>query len=251
MTPRFLALLLGASALATSLAGCNTLERLSEIGEPPRTTAITDPTKAPGYQPVSLPMPSGVEPRAGANSLWRPGSRNFLKDQRASAVGDIVSVTINMSDSAQFKDQTQTSLNNSEAANPNFTFFGLEGSLNKVLPSAASPSNLFSFGSSSGINGNGQLSRQEQVVVHLAAEVVQKMPNGNLVIRGSQELRVNSELRVLTLSGIIRPADITSANTINSSQIAEARITYGGRGTLSDVQQARYGQQLFDALAPF
>lgn len=240
-----------AVAAAALLASCNTLDRLTEVGGPPKTSAIDDPTKAPGYKPVDLPMPAGSAPQPGPNSLWRPGARDFFKDLRATEVGDIITVVINMTDSATLKNNTNAVSANSDAANSNFTFFGYENSLKHVLPSTVNPANLFNFGSNSTVNGTGTLTRQETVTVDMAAVVTQKLPNGNLVLSGTQELRVNGELRQLSVKGIIRPQDIASNNTISSDQIAEARIVYGGRGTLSDVQTARWGQQLFDILMPF
>ncbi|HIJ38242.1 MAG TPA: flagellar basal body L-ring protein FlgH [Rhodospirillaceae bacterium] len=237
-------------ALGLSVSGCTFLERLAEVGEPPKISGIQDPTKSQNYTPVSLPMPTPTAPQPGANSLWRPGARAFFKDQRATEIGDILTVQVNINESGQLKNQTSTATANSEAANPNFTMFGMEKSVGKVL-GGASTTDLFNFGSTSGLSGTGSMQRQEQVTVNLAAVITQKLPNGNLVISGRQELRVNAELRELSVKGIIRPEDIASNNTISSNQIAEARISYGGRGTLSDVQTARYGQQLFDLVAPF
>jgi flagellar L-ring protein precursor FlgH len=239
--------LLASAALA--LSGCaNFLDKLSEVGQPPRESAIKDPTRQPGYTPVSMPMPSPMPPQAGTNSLWRPGAKAFFKDQRASDVGDLITVTVNINESGQLSNKTQTSTANSEAANANTALFGLQNSLKKL---GADPANLWSFGSTSGINGTGTSARSEQVVINLAATVTQKLPNGNLVIMGRQELRVNGDLRELSVQGIIRAEDISTLNTINLDQIAEARVVYGGRGTLADIQQARYGQQLFDLISPF
>ena len=233
-----------------SLSACGSfMDRLSEVGQPPKTTAIKDPTSQPGYTPVSMPMPAPVQPQAGTNSLWRPGARAFFKDQRASDVGDLVTVTVNINESGALSNKTQTSTANSEAANANTTFFGLQNSLKKIT--GADPTNLWSFGSTSGINGTGTSARSEQVTINLAATVTQKLPNGNLVIMGRQELRVNGDMRELSVQGIIRGEDISTLNTISSDKIAEARIVYGGRGTLADIQQARYGQQLFDLISPF
>jgi len=246
-----LALRVAVLAIATmSVSACDALTKLSEVGEAPKTSRIADPTKAQGYTPVSLPMPSPTVPQPGANSLWRPGARAFFKDQRANEIGDILTVTVNITESAKLGNQTQTSTDSSEAAKP-FSLFGVEQNLHKFLPQSVNPTSLFSFGSTSGINGNGQIGRQEQVVVNLAAEITQKLPNGNLVISGKQELRVNNEMREVSVQGVIRPEDITSNNIITSDKIAEARITYGGRGTLSDIQSPRYGQQIFDIVAPF
>jgi flagellar L-ring protein FlgH len=81
--------------------------------------------------------------------------------------------------------------------------------------------------------------------------VTQVLPNGNLVVQGRQELRVNFEVRELQITGVIRQQDISSTNTVSYTKLAEARISYGGRGQLTDVQQPRYGQQLLDIIAPF
>ena len=237
------------ASVTMSLSACgNFMDKLSEVGQPPKMSSIKDPTTAPGYTPVSMPMPAPIQPQAGTNSLWRPGAKAFFKDQRASDVGDLVTVTVNINESGSLSNKTQTSTANSEAANANTTLFGLQTSLKKL---GADPSNLWSFGSTSGINGTGTSARSEQVVINLAATVTQKLPNGNLVIMGRQELRVNGDLRELSVQGIIRAEDISTLNTVSSDKIAEARITYGGRGTISDIQQARYGQQVFDIISPF
>ena len=238
------------ASAAFTLSGCgNFLDRLDEVGQPPKMTTIQDPTKAKGYTPVSMPMPTPVQPQAGANSLWRPGARAFFKDQRATDIGDLITVTVNINESGSLANKTQTSTANSEGSNANTTFFGLENSLKKIT--GGNPADLWSFGSTSGINGTGTSARSEQVVINLAATVTQKLPNGNLVISGTQELRVNGDLRQLSVQGIIRAEDISTLNTISSDKIAEARIVYGGRGTITDIQQARYGQQVFDLIAPF
>jgi flagellar L-ring protein precursor FlgH len=234
----------------TMVSGCNFFERMSEVGEPPQVSRIQDPTQVTGYQPVSMPMPTPTAQPVATNSLWRRGARAFFKDQRATEVGDILTVSVNINESGALSNTTTTTRSGSEAANPSFTLLGLEKSIGTVF-GGASASNLFSFGSSSGNTGAGTMSRTEQVTINLAATIVQKLPNGNLVISGKQELRVNGDMRELSVQGIIRVEDISSLNTVTSDKIAEARITYGGRGTLSDNQQERYGQQIFDIVAPF
>ena len=240
---RFLAM----ASVALTLTGCDFLTKLSEVGEQPRMSRLDDPTTGPNYKPVSMPMPTPTPPQAGLNSLWRPGARAFFKDQRASDVGDLITVSVNINESGNLTNKTQTSTANTEGANAT-TLFGLESVFKKIGGSAATP---WSFGSTSGVNGNGTMTRQEQILINLAATVVQKLPNGNLVISGKQELRVNGELRLLSVQGIIRAEDISTLNTVTSDKIAEARIIYGGRGTLSDIQGPRYGQQIFDLISPF
>jgi flagellar L-ring protein precursor FlgH len=239
---KFAALLLAGSMLA----GCGATERLSRIGQPPSMSPITDPTELRDYHPVSLPMPTPQVLEPTANSLWRPGARAFFKDQRAKVVGDVLTVNVNITDNANLANNTRrTRQNTSETASlPNF--FGLTSSIGI---GGADPT--VSANSGSDFEGKGSIARSETITVSLAAVVLQTLPNGNLAIAGRQEVRVNNELRELQVAGVIRPEDIASDNTIPSNKIAEARISYGGRGTISDVQQPRYGQQIFDVVFPF
>lgn len=237
-------------AAAVSLSACNAAQRLSEVGAPPRISGIENPTHSNGYRPVSMPMPTPHITQPQANSLWRPGSRAFFKDQRAAQIGDILTVVVNIEDKAELDNKTSRTRNAGESASMP-AMLGYEQALNRFLPQAVNPANLAGLESAHNTEGDGQLEREETVQVQMAAVVTQVLPNGNLVIAGRQEVRVNYELRELTVSGVIRPEDITSSNTVSSEKIAEARISYGGRGTLSDLQQPRYGQQVFDILFPF
>jgi flagellar L-ring protein precursor FlgH len=240
---------------ATSLTACGAAERLSRVGEPPIMSPVMNPTEEKDYRPVSMPMPTPQVLEAAPNSLWRPGARAFFKDQRANKVGDVLTVTVNIADTAQLANATTASRpNTSETlSTPN-----LLGITSKALGSqaagsgaSASTNPALSATSTSNYTGTGSINRSETVTITLAAVVLQTLPNGNLAIAGRQEVRVNNELRELLVAGVIRPEDIASDNTIPSSKIAEARISYGGRGTLSDVQQPRYGQQIFDIVFPF
>lgn len=229
------------------LPGCGALQQLSEVGRPPAMTPTANPTQAPSWRPVSMPMPAPRPVPNEEDSLWRPGSRAFFKDQRAARVGDLVTVVVTMNDAATLKNNTTATRSGSESLGvPNF--FGLETLLTHV---PMDPSKLVSSSSANGNTGTGQIQRNEQVTLRLAGEVTQVLPDGNLVVMASQEFRVDNELRVLRVSGVIRPEDIASDNTINSDRMAEARIAYGGRGELSQVQGPRWGQQVMDILAPF
>lgn len=229
------------------LSACTMGQRLSEIGGPPHMSPSEDPTKQPGYKPLTMPMPPPPPLPPDADSLWRPGARSFFKDQRASRVGDIVTVVVAMSDAANIKNVTGASRNSAENAGiPNL--FGLENVMRHV---PMDPSKLIGLTSSNNNNGNGQIQRNENVTLRLAGVITQVLPNGNLVVSASQQFRVNSELRVLTVSGVIRPEDISSDNTILHDRMAEARISYGGRGVLTDQQSPRWGQEALDAILPF
>ena len=248
---RTLTLRLLAAASLLLLAACgNTAQRLADVGRAPALTRIQDPTATPTYQPVVMPMPAPQLPERRANSLWRAGSRAFLKDQRASTTGDIITVLIRIDDKAQIQNKTSRSRDNSESAGiPNF--LGLETKLNNILPSAVDPTRLVDLSSKTNNEGVGAVNRGEAINLKVAAVVTQVLPNGNMVLQGRQEVRVNFEVRELLIAGIIRPEDITSENTINYEKIAEARIAYGGRGQISDVQQPRYGQQVLDIILPW
>jgi flagellar L-ring protein precursor FlgH len=235
--------------LPLSLASCGALTRLSEVGRPPSWTAITDPTKDAGYRPLTMPMPALQTAMPQSNALWRDGSRAFFKDQRAAQVGDIVTILVNITDTADLKNNTTASRTGSEAMGlPNL--FGFEAAIPKVL-AGATASSLVSANSTNANAGTAELKRNEAVTLRLAGVITQVLPNGNLVVSARQEVRVQSELRELQVSGVIRPQDIASDNTVLHDRMAEARIAYGGRGTLTDVQQPRWGQQVMDVLLPF
>ena len=236
---------------AASLSACNAITRVAQVGTAPPITPIENPTKAPGYRVVSLPMPEATKDQFMSNSLWRQGARAFFKDQRANRVGDILTVVINIDDQASFNNETERRRENSEDSDVT-NLFGLETQLEKkLLPESFNPAAALSLGSTSRSKGIGTVDRAEELSLTVAAIVTQVLPNGNLVIQGRQEVRVNFEVRELLIAGVVRPEDITATNQIQHTQIAEARISYGGRGQLTDVQQPRYGQQVLDILFPF
>ncbi|MEJ1977636.1 MAG: flagellar basal body L-ring protein FlgH [Acetobacteraceae bacterium] len=235
---------------ALALSGCGALQRLSEVGRPPTMTPSTDPTKDPSWRPLTMPMPHAETAPAEADSLWRSGSRAFFKDQRAAQVGDILTVTVAIADAAALSNVTSATRTAAEnMGTPNL--LGFEQQIPKVLPKSANPASLIATSSANNNAGNGSIARSETVTLSLAGVVTQVLPNGNLVVAARQEVRVNSELRELQVTGVVRPQDIGSDNTVAHDRMAEARISYGGRGTLTDVQQPRYGQQIMDILLPF
>jgi len=232
------------------LAGCNAFDRINDIGAAPEMTKIENPVKKEDYRPVVLPMPRERPVAHQPNSLWRPGARAFFKDQRAAQIGDILTVNITIADEASLENTTKRSRSTAEDSDLT-RFFGYENELDKVFPGSVSAGNLISLGTEAKTDGKGSVDRKETVKLTVAAIVTQVLPNGNFVITGTQEVRVNYEKRILNVSGVVRPEDIDNDNTIKHSQIAEARIAYGGVGQITDVQQGRYGQQLFDVIFPF
>lgn len=232
------------------LASCSAIDRVAGIGKPPALSAIESPTEQPGYRPVRLPMPQPVSYIHQPNSLWRSGARGFFKDQRASRIGDILTVNITINDKAAL--ENSSSRTRSSAENAGVTqLAGLANEVTKLLSGGATPENLVDLDSQSSSQGSGSVDRAEALETTVAAVITQVLPNGNLVIEGKQEIRVNFEVRELVIAGIVRPEDISNTNEISSDKIAEARISYGGRGQLTDVQQPRYGQQFLDILLPF
>jgi len=231
-------------------AGCSGLDNLAQVGEAPPLTRIQNPKAAPNYRKVSMPMPRRTTVKREANSLWRSGARAFFKDQRAARVGDIVTINIDISDSAKFNNATKRSRKSAEGANAD-AVLGLEGNLFKFLPERFKPEQMVKAGSEGSSEGAGSIDRDETVKLKVAGVVTQVLPNGNLVVHGRQEMRVNYEVRELQVAGVIRREDISSTNTIEFNKIAEARIAYGGRGHITQMQQPRYGQQVFEILFPF
>lgn len=237
--------------LATALAGCSNISRLGEIGRAPK-LAGPSAVPAPPYQPTLAEpaaagrnLPPASEALPPSASLFRPTGRSLFRDQRAARVGDIVTVRIDIADQAQVANSTNRSRDASASAGvPSLA--GLE----KVIGKNRS-ANLLDASGGTKTTGTGQTTRSEKVSLTVAAIVTNVLPNGNLVIQGRQQVRVNYELRDLSVGGIVRPEDIASDNTIQHTQIAEARIAYGGRGVLTDVQQPGWLQQATDLLSPF
>ena len=239
-----------ASAACIALSACGSAERISNIGKAPAMSEIQNPTLQAGYQPVSLPMPAPKSVNREQNSLWASDRQTFFKDQRAAAVGDIITVAIDIDDQAELENETERTRSSGEDAQLP-SLLGYEDALDRILPETVDPTDLANFDSTSTHNGNGSIEREEEVEVQLAAFITQILPNGNMVIHGRQEVLVNFEKRILEIDGVIRPQDITIENTISAEKIAEARIVYGGEGQITDVQQPRYGQQLYDIVFPF
>ena len=230
------------------LGGCSAIDRLKNVGEQPALAPIENPTAQPGYKPVQMPMPAPQPAVYNPNSLWRNGSRAFFKDQRAMQVGDIMTVKVKILDKAAIENGTKRSRDSKEDSGVT-DFIGsklLTGDAAKLMPGK-----ILQTDSTASTDNKGSVNRQEALSTNVAAVVTQVLPNGNLVVEGKQEVRVNFEIRELIVAGIVRPEDIESDNTIDSTKIAQARIAYGGRGQITDVQQPRYGQQVMDILLPF
>lgn len=245
-----------AKTLTLALASCSLLtacgvgDRLANVGKAPEMSQIANPTLQAGYTPVSMPMPAPKVAARQPNSLWDTNRKSFFKDQRATDVGDILTVMIEINDKAKLDNETERSRSATEGAGLD-KFLGIETALNAVLPEDVDNTKLIGAKSNSSTKGSGTVDREEKITVKLAATVTQILPNGNFVIAGKQEVRLNFEKRILQVMGVIRPEDISIQNTIPYDQIAEARIAYGGEGQITDVQQPRYGQQVYDILFPF
>lgn len=269
---RLACILMAASALTACAAG----ERLSYVGQPPPMSPMSDdpairgiaphpyaPQQQPHYpaqaggQHVSSSQMAALEAIAARraesgnlNSLWRSNASTFFGDPRASQVGDILTVNIDIADRAQLNNQTNRARQTSENSNL-LNFLGGEAALDQFFNDAIDPASLTSFGSNSSTRGSGSVNRSETITLTTAAIVVDVLWNGNMVITGRQEVRINNELRELLISGIVRPEDIASDNTIEHRKIAEARVSYGGRGHISDMQRPPVGQEVYNILWPF
>jgi flagellar L-ring protein precursor FlgH len=210
---------------------------------------IASPSANPDWRTVSMPMPPLTEGGEDRASLWR-GTRTFLRDQRAANVGDLVTLLVSIQDQAQLENRTARERDGTDQMGIS-RLFGLDSTIYRLFSGAVDVSRLVATNGGQTSTGTGNIRRNENVTLRVAATVMQMLPNGNLVVAGRQQVRVNNELRDLVVSGLIRPQDIGSDNTVRHDRIAEARIAYGGRGTISDVQTPRYGQQLLDIILPF
>lgn len=268
MTKQHLMHTLAFIALASGSAGCASV-RAQEVASdafaapgvaydaarramgPPALSPVATPEPLTGGGERTMPQPVPTAYEVGApNSLWRTGSRSFFNDQRATRIGDILTVNIEIDDKAQVSNSSNRTRESSSSAGVTH-FFGLERTVGQLFNGGFDPENMIGAEADSEHRGQGAINRQEKIQLTIAAVIVDRLPNGNLVIAGRQEVRINGELRELTVSGIIRPEDVTANNTINHTQIAEARISYGGRGQISAVQRPNWGQRVGDAITPW
>jgi len=236
------------------LASCqDTVDKLRRVGRAPDFENIELPTIEEDEEEIERReerLKSQHAHMRKTNSLWQPGSTKFFRDSRAWKVGDIIRVVVEIKDNASLNNSTQQ--NRSGRDNLGISnLFGKEKAIQANLPTTANLESLVSTNSSRNHTGSGNISRKEDVKTEIAATVTKVLPSGNLVVQGHQEVRVNYELREIKVAGIIRPKDITSDNSIKTNQMAEARISYGGRGVVSDVQQPRAGSQVIDIISPF
>jgi len=248
-TKRHLSLLL----IGSLLSGCGTiLDKLDHINKPPPMADVANPHEKPEYKPMSWPMPETQPPGTQyANSLWQHGARAFFRDGRAARVGDILKVKVKINDRLQFNNLTQGKRTTGDtAAAP--ALLGATGKILNVTPLLRPDfNNLVDINGELDTRGTAVITRQDVITTQIAALVTQMLPNGNMVIEGKQEITMNRDIREIAVKGVIRPQDINSDNTIDSAQIAEARITYTVRGQLNDVQAPRWGGQIIDAVSPF
>jgi flagellar L-ring protein FlgH len=236
--------------LPPALLGLGACSTVTDTVMGPQMSAVAYPAALMPMRQEIQPMHENRPRAASANSLWRTGARAFFHDQRASKVGDILTVSVDIKDTADLSNETSTDRTSSYDGGVS-ALFGLESTIAKILPNAPDPAHLLTSGTTSKLEGTGSVKRSEAIQLTLAAVVTSTLPNGNLVIQGRQEVRINQELRELTVAGIVRPEDISSVNTIKHTQIAEARVSYGGRGQLTRVQGTPPAQALAEKFSPF
>lgn len=230
-----------------TLAGCN---RLQDVGKPPSFTPTSNGVEQSAMRSPGLPERVDVAHPAERASLWSGTQKSLLGDRRALKRGDILTVVIEIDEKAEISNATDRARSSSENLSvPNL--LGIPQRIDEKLPDGASLSSAVGVNSTSKSGGDGSVKRKEKLTLRVAATVVDVLPNGVLSISGSQELRVNFELRELLVSGFVRPEDISRKNEITYDKIASARVSYGGRGQITDVQQPRYGQQVLDVILPF
>jgi len=230
-----------------SLIAC---QRLEEVGRAPSFTPIDIGSEFMAMTSPTMPRVPQNAPNSSDGSLWSGARSSLLGDRRASQSGDIMTVVIEINDRAEITNTTGRTRSGSDAMGIP-ALLGIPQRINEDLPQGASLDDAFAVNSSSSFRGNGSVSRNEKLTLRVAVTIIERLPNGVLRIQGSQEVRVNFEVRELIVTGFVRPEDISRQNEITYDKIAGARISYGGRGQITDVQQPRIGQQIADIILPF
>lgn len=233
--------------IALCLAACG---RLEQVGRAPEFSPLEGSYQHHAMYSSPMPEDLGNGGPGAQSSLWDAGQASLLGDQRAARRGDILTVVIEIDEGAEISNSTDRSRSGTEKMGMG-SLFGIPQRIDAEMPEGASMAEAVDTGAKSSYAGEGNVSRNEKLTLRVAATVVEELPNGVLRIEGQQEVRVNFELRELIVTGYVRPADISRQNEITYDKIAGARISYGGRGQITDVQQPRYGQQVADIVLPF
>lgn len=228
------------------LAGCG---KLNQVGRAPEFSPLEGNIEHSAMY-SSLPAVADDRGPTEQSSLWTAQRNSLLGDHRANTRGDILTVVVQINDQATINDTTGRSRTGSNKMGVP-SLFGIPQRLDAVLPTGATSASLVATNSATTFSGTGSVARNEKVTLRLAATVVEELPNGVLRIEGQQQVRVNNELRDLVVSGYVRPDDISRQNEITYDKIADAQISYGGRGQITDVQQPAWGQQVADQVLPF
>jgi len=239
-----------ATVLILATLALSACARLGQIGQAPDLTSPASGNEVFAMNVVPLPDARDIPDRAEGASLWTSGRASLLGDRRASIRGDILTVVIEIDDSAEFQNASERERSGSERMGiPNL--FGLPQRLDGLLTRGGSLGDAVELNSTSRSSGEGSVRRNEQLTLRVAATITEVLQNGVVRIEGSQEVRVNNEVRELLVSGYVRPEDISRQNSIAYDRIAAARISYGGRGLITDAQRPRYGQEVADTVLPF
>jgi flagellar L-ring protein FlgH len=234
-------------ALCLLLAGCQSLKT---VGKAPEFTPVNSGDEyfaMSGGGLPGAPIPRGPN---GEASLWSGSRGSLLGDRRAGQRGDILTVVVEIDDKAEISNTSGRNRTSSDKMGIP-SMLGIPQRLDAALAEGSSMADAYSTNSSSKYQGNGSVQRKEKLTLRVAATITEVLPNGVLRIEGSQEVRVNFEIRELIVTGFVRPEDVTRQNEITYDKIAGARISYGGRGQITDVQQPRIGQQIADKILPF
>lgn len=196
------------------------------------------------------PLPPSA-PISETGSLWSDsGYQQFLYyDQKAKAVGDLVTVKVVESSSASRTASTSLSRDSSIEAGVS-ALAGLETQAATLRPELK-PSALLGASTSNNFEGDGSTTRSGSLTAVITAKVIQVLPNRNLVIVGQQEVKINNELQILTVRGVVRPQDIAINNVVLSTYIADAKIEYAGTGVVTDKQKPGWLARTVDKVWPF
>lgn len=223
---------------------------LDQVGRAPALSPLEGSYQHHALYSAALPASADDDGPGAESSLWTASTASLLGDRRAAARGDILTVVIEIDDRAEISNATDRS-RTGQAQMGMPSLFGIPQRLDQRLPDGATMGSAVDISGQTSFSGDGSVARRERLTLRIAATVVEELPNGVLRIEGQQEVRVNFELRELIVSGYVRPSDISRRNEIDYDRIAGARISYGGRGQITDMQQPRYGQQAADRLLPF